>query len=291
MADTRRRHAGFALAGILVVALASRAAAQQEAVVEQLASVLAAEDARHFQPALFGSAVVSPDSLVRRLAALDGLARVIRIGSFSKTLSASIRCGYIAARPDWVEALVDLQVATNFGGPSPAAAELVLATLNDGNYRKHLDGLRRRLARLRRETAARLESLGLRPWLMPRGGFYLWCSLPDGRDAADVARAALRENVVLAPGNVFSASRSASGFLRFNAAQMGDPRIFDVLKRAIGIHGVVDALLVAACNSRFLHHDLAVFNASALERDFVRDPGSDKRDANECERNHNRADR
>ncbi len=60
----------------------------------------------------------------------------------------------IAARPDWVEALVDLQVATNFGGPSPAAAELVLATLNDGNHRKHLDGLRRRLARVRRETAA-----------------------------------------------------------------------------------------------------------------------------------------
>ena len=64
-----------------------------------------------------------------RLAALDGLARVIRIGSFSKTLSASIRCGYIAARPDWIEGLVDLQVATNFGGPSPVAAELVFATL------------------------------------------------------------------------------------------------------------------------------------------------------------------
>ena len=45
---------------------------------------------------------------------------------------------------------------------------------------------------------------------MPRGGFYLWCRLPDGRDAADVARAALRENVVLAPGNVFSVSQSAS---------------------------------------------------------------------------------
>ncbi|WP_042691603.1 PLP-dependent aminotransferase family protein [Azospirillum sp. B506] len=168
-----------------------------------------------------------------RLTALDGLARVIRIGSFSKTLSASIRCGYIAARPDWVEALVDLQVATNFGGPSPAVADLVLATLNDGSYRKHLDGLRRRLARVRRETASRLEAVGLQPWLMPRGGFYLWCSLPDGLDAADVARTALRENIVLAPGDVFSVSQSASGFLRFNVAQMADRRIFDVLARAV----------------------------------------------------------
>ena len=36
-----------------------------------------------------------------RLAAFDGLARVIQIGSFSKTLSAAARCGYIAARADW----------------------------------------------------------------------------------------------------------------------------------------------------------------------------------------------
>jgi cyclophilin family peptidyl-prolyl cis-trans isomerase/HEAT repeat protein len=45
-------------------------AAQQEASVEQLAGVLAAEDARDFQPALFAKALVAPDSLVRRLAAM-----------------------------------------------------------------------------------------------------------------------------------------------------------------------------------------------------------------------------
>ncbi|MBP2302714.1 aminotransferase-like domain-containing protein [Azospirillum picis] len=179
-----------------------------------------------------------------RLAALDGLARVIRIGSFSKTLSASIRCGYIAARPDWVEALVDLQVATAFGGPSPVAADIVLTALGDGSHRKHLEALRRRLARARRETADRLHALGLRPWLMPRGGFYLWCSLPDGFQggsqggfpgdaAAELARAALHDKVVLAPGNVFSVSQTASGFLRFNVAQMADPRVYEVLARAI----------------------------------------------------------
>ncbi|SEE46430.1 DNA-binding transcriptional regulator, MocR family, contains an aminotransferase domain [Rhizobiales bacterium GAS188] len=168
-----------------------------------------------------------------RLAALDGLSRVIRIGSFSKTLSASIRCGYIAARADWIEALVDLQVATSFGGPSPVAAELVSGTLSDGSYRKHLDALRRRLSKARREAGSKLATLGIRPWIMPRGGFYLWCRLPDGRDAADVARAALCENLVLAPGNVFSLSQSASEFMRFNVAQMVDPRVFAVLARAL----------------------------------------------------------
>jgi len=166
-----------------------------------------------------------------RLAVLDGLARVIRIGSFSKTLSASIRCGYIAARADWIEGLVDLQVATCFGGPSPVATELIAGVLAGGGYRKHMEELRQRLARARRETAARLEPLGIRPWLMPRGGFYLWCRLPDDQDSTELARLAMEENVVLAPGNVFSVSQTATPFLRINVAQSGDPRIVAVLAR------------------------------------------------------------
>jgi len=46
-------------------------AAQEQSVIEQLAPVLAAEDARDFQPDLFGRALVAPDSLVRRTAALS----------------------------------------------------------------------------------------------------------------------------------------------------------------------------------------------------------------------------
>jgi DNA-binding transcriptional MocR family regulator len=168
-----------------------------------------------------------------RLAPLDGLDRVVRIGSFSKTLSASVRCGYIVARSDWIEPLVDLQVATSFGGPSPFAVELLYSVLSDGGYRKHIEGVRRRLARLRSETGAKLASLGIRPWLMPRGGFYLWCTLPGELDSADLARATLRENVVLAPGNVFSPSQTKSSFVRFNVSQMADPEIYKVLERAI----------------------------------------------------------
>jgi DNA-binding transcriptional MocR family regulator len=50
-----------------------------------------------------------------------------------------------------------------------------------------------------------------------------------------VARQALAENVVLAPGNVFSVSQTAARFMRFNVAQSSDPRIFAALERAM--HG------------------------------------------------------
>lgn len=50
--------------------LPRHARGQDEAVVEQLAPVLAAEDARQWQPDLFQRALVAPDSVVRRVAAL-----------------------------------------------------------------------------------------------------------------------------------------------------------------------------------------------------------------------------
>jgi DNA-binding transcriptional MocR family regulator len=176
-------------------------------------------------------------ALSPRLAVLDGLDRVIRIGSFSKTLSASVRCGYIAARADWIAGLIDLQVATSFGGPSPVATELIASILAGGSYRRHMDQVRQRLSVARSEVAARLKPLGVVPWLMPRGGFYLWCRLPDGIDSAELARRCLDQNVILAPGDVFSLSRTASPFTRFNVAQMSDPRVFSVLQHAMAAQG------------------------------------------------------
>lgn len=167
-----------------------------------------------------------------RLAAFDGLSRVIQIGSFSKTISAALRCGYIAARPDWIESLVDLKIATTFGG-GRLAADIVLAALTDSGYRKHMETVRLRLAQQREKTIARLEASGIRPWLVPQAGMFLWCRLPRGKDAATLSRLCLKDGVVLAPGNAFSQSLSAGDFLRFNVTQSTDERAFDVLARAL----------------------------------------------------------
>jgi DNA-binding transcriptional MocR family regulator len=80
-----------------------------------------------------------------RLAAFDGLDRVIHIGSFSKTLSASARCGFVVAKSRWIDGLTDLKIATSFGS-GRMTGELVLSVLSDGSYRKHLETLRHRLS-------------------------------------------------------------------------------------------------------------------------------------------------
>ena len=106
--------------------------------------------------------------------------------------------------------------------------------LTGGGYRKHLTEIHRRLALARKTIIARLAGLGITPLIVPRGGFYLWCQFPDGIDTGEIAQRAMADNVILAPGNVFSPSQSARGFMRFNVAQMADQRVYASLAKALG---------------------------------------------------------
>ena len=167
-----------------------------------------------------------------RLAAFDGLDRTIRIGSFSKSLSAAVRCGHIAARPDWIEALADLRIATSMAG-SPLAAQLLHAVLTDGSYRRHVEGVRARLARATVRVAQRLRAVGIAPWIDPAAGLFLWARLPDGVDAVALARRALADGIVLAPGPVFSTGGGWRDHMRFNVAMSDDDRLSAFLETAL----------------------------------------------------------
>ncbi|MXO64168.1 PLP-dependent aminotransferase family protein [Altericroceibacterium endophyticum] len=164
-----------------------------------------------------------------RLAGFDGLTRVIQTGSFSKTLSASMRCGYIAVRPDWVDALVDLKLATSVAGGS-MSFELLRNLLKEGSYRRHVQNMRTRLAGAMSALTPQLVSLGIMPWHEPESGVFLWCRLPDGVDGGALTRLAWEKGIVLAPGNAFSIYQNYASFMRFNVAQMQDPMLMDDLK-------------------------------------------------------------
>ena len=166
-----------------------------------------------------------------RYAAFDGLDRVIRVGSMSKSLSASVRCGHIAARPDWIEALTDLRIATSMSG-NPLATALLQAVLTDGSYKRHMQKVRARLADAMAALIKRLRAIGIEPWIDPRAGIFLWARLPDGLDAGALARTALAQGIVLAPGKVFSLSDRWNDHLRFNVAMSDDDRIFQFLSDA-----------------------------------------------------------
>ena len=199
------------------------------ATVHRVLKLCEAHDVLIIEDDIWGDLELTP---APRLAGFDGLQRVIHIGSFSKTLSAALRCGWIAVRADWVEPLVDLKLALSLGN-SPVAAALTHRLITEGGFRHHLLDVRAKLASAMTRTAIELKRLGLELWTEPSAGFFLWAKLPDRLDAADVARIALARGVVLAPGGAFSLSPIWNGFLRFNVAHCADPKIFGVLGEAM----------------------------------------------------------
>ncbi|KQU28945.1 GntR family transcriptional regulator [Methylobacterium sp. Leaf94] len=199
------------------------------AITHRILKLAEAHDTLIIEDDIFGDFEGKPSP---RLAGFDGLERVIQIGSFSKTLSAAIRCGFIALREDWVEPLIDLKLAMSLGN-SHLSASLMHGLLTDGTYRRHLAEVREKLGRAMAPALRRLEGCGLTAWLEPSGGFFLWMRLPDGIDSADVARRALARGLVLAPGGAFSPSSLGNSFLRFNVAQCTDPRLIPMLEAAL----------------------------------------------------------
>lgn len=173
-------------------------------------------------------------STAPRLAALDQLHRVITVGSFSKTLSASLRCGYVAAEPELVAALCDVKMLTVVA-TSDFVERMVFDMIASGHYLRHLRRLRGRIAEAHMQAVRDLSDLGLAVRLQPAPGFYVWVDLPARIDEPALCEAAAAESIFLAPGQVFRVEKSAAHrpALRINVAHAADPRFLGFLRKAL----------------------------------------------------------
>lgn len=156
-----------------------------------------------------------------RLAALDGLERVIYIGSFSKSLSCSLRVGFIVARPELLKSLVDIKMLSSIS--SPHFAEQVLATmLQNGSYRRLVERLRIRLAGQMATTLALLRNAGWEVFTEPAGGMFIWARYPSLRSSRQLVDNASKAGIRLSPGQAFMPENTDSAWIRLNVAYTDD---------------------------------------------------------------------
>ncbi len=166
-----------------------------------------------------------------RLAALDQLEQVVYIGGLSKTLSSSLRIGFIAANPAIVKDIVDIKMLTGIGG-SLFAESVALAMLERGAYRKFLERLRRRMNEVLGAAIQTLESHGWQLFAPPAGGKFLWARVPQIEDSQRLVECAAACGVTVAPGSYFRPHGETSPWLRINAAYATDPRAHAFFERA-----------------------------------------------------------
>ncbi|WP_249677216.1 PLP-dependent aminotransferase family protein [Pseudomonas abieticivorans] len=167
-----------------------------------------------------------------RLAALAGLEQVTYLSGFSKTLSANMRVSYIAAAPQLAANLMHLKLMS--GGIASELFEQVLCRLLvDGGYAKH----RKRVTQQLQEAAGRvcewLRQAGCELPYGYQGGLFVWAKLPMGADAEVIARSALEQGLVLAPGALFGSAEGCQRYLRFNVAYSDDARVRDGVQKLL----------------------------------------------------------
>lgn len=150
-------------------------------------------------------------------AELDDLDHVIYIGSFSKSLSSSLRIGYIACCAEMIEPLLQLKLLTSVSVPS-FCERFVNTILTDGSYLRHMRRVQRDLMTRQVSTRKALEAHGWTFDIVPEGGMFLWARHPAIADMDAFIRRLAEQNVLLLPGSVFTVGNRREDALRLNVA-------------------------------------------------------------------------
>ncbi len=134
-------------------------------------------------------------------------ANVIYLSTFSKTLAPGIRLAWIVAPCEVIGKLTLLKQAADLH-TSTLNQMVAYETAKDGFLDQHVK-LIRQVYRERRDAMLQALDEFFPPevtWTHPKGGLFLWATLPKDADCRSLFRAALAEDVAFVPGDSFYAN-------------------------------------------------------------------------------------
>ncbi|MCP5367305.1 MAG: PLP-dependent aminotransferase family protein [Hyphomicrobiales bacterium] len=175
------------------------------------------EDAAYAALRYDGAALPSLLSLdIARHGTIDA-ARTIHCGTFSKTLAPALRVGWVCAARPLVDKLVLLKQAGDLH--SATVNQIALLRVLEGGYDAQVEKVRAAYRARRDAMLAALERHmpASVAWTRPRGGMFVWVTLPPGLDGAALLRRAVAEaGVTFVPGAPFHALGGGANTLRLS---------------------------------------------------------------------------
>ena len=142
---------------------------------------------------------------------------VIYLSTFSKILAPGLRLAWVIAPPEVIRKLVMIK----------QAADLHTASFNQYvAYEVGKNGFLTEHARVIRDTYKERRDVMLEmmdemfpgevTWRKPKGGMFLWSTLPEGMDAAEVLKVAVERKVAFVPGGGFHPRGGNDNTMRIN---------------------------------------------------------------------------
>ncbi|MCC7124485.1 MAG: PLP-dependent aminotransferase family protein [Acidobacteria bacterium] len=159
--------------------------------------------------------------------------RVMRMGSFAKTLAPGVRLGFITCAADQARRIADGGLRDSGGSPSYAMGMFVAALCESGDYDRHVARLRDAYRTRRDALLAALEThlpAGCR-FTRPGGGYFVWVTVPDHLDTNVLAERADEYRVSFIPGARLCADGGGQRALRLAFSLMKPDELTEGARR------------------------------------------------------------
>ncbi|MBE0552345.1 MAG: PLP-dependent aminotransferase family protein [Rhodobacteraceae bacterium] len=208
--------------------------AAREAVIDLAddLDIAVAEDAAYQTLRYDGAAI--PPILALEIARKGSIedCRTLYCGSFSKSLAPGLRVGWICGNAAVISRLVLMKQAADLH--SPTTNQIVTEHVARRHFDAHVATLRATY-RARRDAMlavlAREMPEGV-SWTRPEGGMFVWLTLPEGIDGAELLAKSLKsERVAFVPGRAFFADGSNGNTLRLSFSCADEAMIAEGIAR------------------------------------------------------------
>ena len=134
------------------------------------------------------------------------IGNVIYLSTFSKTLAPGLRLGWIVAPVDVISKIVQLKQGADLH-TSTFTQIVAYEVAKDGFLDEHVKLIRKVYGERRDVMLAALKE-HFPPevtWTHPKGGLFLWVTLPKGMECQKLFQSALEQKVAFVPGDSFYA--------------------------------------------------------------------------------------
>jgi 2-aminoadipate transaminase len=157
---------------------------------------------------------------------------VIYLSTFSKTLSPGLRLAWVVAPPEVIRKLVQAKQGADLHTSTfnqMLAFEVARGGFLDRHVRVIRDVYRERRDVMLQAMADHFPSAV--QWTRPQGGLFLWATLPEGMDSAEVLKDAVAEKVAFVPGSPFFAKGGGENTMRLNFSNATPTKIREGMMR------------------------------------------------------------